>query len=264
MIFSLIQSSAAHPELIREFPPDGLLSAVEQRHYWALRTLRRRQDWLLGRWTAKHLLQAVFERERGESPALDKLTIFNAPNGAPMVSTGCPDDFLLSISHRDDQAFCATSRCGHRDRSGLRGLGADIERIERRSAGFVNDYLATEEIAHVPPWPGDLRDRYVAAIWSAKEATLKALRLGLTVDTRAVICLIEPRQDMPHEWVPFQVCFEAKHLTELGSTVKGWWQTYDNYVLTLVAVTESADLPIFSNVQGLGREAIASWPSPGL
>lgn len=246
MIYSLLQSSAAHSVLAGEFPPEGLLSAVEQRHYWALKSTKRRQDWLLGRWTAKHLLRSVIEREEGESPALDELTIFNTPNGAPAVTTGCPDDFLLSISHRDDQAFCAVSRWSHRDRSGIRGLGADIERIERRSSGFVNDYLASEEIAHVPPWPGDTRDQYVAAIWSAKEATLKALRLGLTVDTRAVICLIEPRQDKPHTWVPFHVCFEADHLNELASTVMGWWQTRDNYVLTLVALTESTAPPVLT------------------
>ncbi|MCB8986887.1 MAG: 4-phosphopantetheinyl transferase family protein [Ardenticatenaceae bacterium] len=43
------------------------------------------------------------------------------------------------------------------------------------------------------------------AVWSAKEAVLKALHLGLTVDTRCVECLIAPVAERPSTWTPFTI-----------------------------------------------------------
>ncbi|MCZ7667962.1 MAG: 4'-phosphopantetheinyl transferase superfamily protein [Chloroflexi bacterium] len=66
-----------------------------------------------------------------------------------------------------------------------------MERIASRSPEFVTDYFTKEEQVLVDRASADMRDVAVTAVWSAKEAALKALHLGLTVDTRAVTCLLE-------------------------------------------------------------------------
>ncbi len=52
--------------------------------------------------------------------------------------------------------------------------------------------------------PADLVDTLVTATWSAKEAVLKALQLGLTVDTRRVTVLCQFDGDLT-QWTPVEV-----------------------------------------------------------
>lgn len=85
MIHYLIQTTSAHPDLLKAVPPPGLLSPGEATRCAELRFERRRRDWLLGRWTAKHLMQGYLARETGESWALVDLLIVNAADGAPEV-----------------------------------------------------------------------------------------------------------------------------------------------------------------------------------
>jgi 4'-phosphopantetheinyl transferase len=83
MIHWLIQSIAGHPALARGIAPAGLLSEQEQQRLIELKTVKRRSDWLIGRWTAKHLIQAYIERQTGVQPPLHSLTVTNDPDGAP-------------------------------------------------------------------------------------------------------------------------------------------------------------------------------------
>src|SRR5690349_11516548 len=136
MIDWLIQSTAGHPALARGIAPAGLLSEQEQLRFTELRTAKRRSDWLIGRWTAKRLIQSYVERRAGIQPALNSLTVINDPDGAPRVIADCDlnlqsaiCNLQLSISHCDGYAFCSLS-----DIPGLQ-LGADIERVEPRAVG---------------------------------------------------------------------------------------------------------------------------------
>ena len=65
-------------------------------------------------------------------------------------------------------------------------VGADIEHVEPRDPAFVRDFFTTGEAERVWRCPAKQRDTLVTVLWSAKEAVLKVLRLGLTVDTRRV------------------------------------------------------------------------------
>ena len=67
----------------------------------------------------------------------------------------------------------------------IAGLGVDIvsvariERsLQRHGAAFLERVLSADE-ARLLPAPGPGRARYVARIWAAKEAALKALGVGL-------------------------------------------------------------------------------------
>ncbi len=252
-------------------PPTGLLGRREQEQFAALKTEKRRHDWLLGRWTSKLLVQSMIQREVGRSPELDEIVIANDADGAPYVicNSGCKQlQVTLSISHSGDLAFCAATGSPPSPEAPSGLLGADIERVAVLPPGFVQDYFTEMEAALVDRIPIQTRDVLVTAIWSAKEAALKALRLGLTVDTRSVSCLIEPVMDPWRSWVPFQIEWDVCRLEGYAlhrqgfPHLSGWWQIRDGYVLTLASMpslkplqsasqieTDSSNKPILLHIQ---------------
>ena len=241
MINWLLQSTSNHPDLARGVVPAGLLSGAEQARLAALATEKRRRDWLLGRWTAKHLIQRYVERQAGLRPPLDELAIGSYPDGAPYVivdrrlqiadfggnlqSTIC--NLQLTISHSGDRALCAIAAEGQ--------IGADIERVEPRSWQFAEDYFTAAEIGQVRRAPAEQRARLITAIWSAKESALKVLRLGLTVDTRSVSCSIgEPGR--AGDWADIAFTFDD-HLLEMedAPALIGWWRQVGDFIMTIAA-----------------------------
>ncbi len=226
MIHWLVQSAIQDSNLARGVAPRNLLSAAEEAQLKLLKTSKRRRDWLLGRWTAKHLIQACLEQDLHLRLPLSTITIYNDAAGAPHVMAGCGTpraDWVVSISHSNGHALCAASPFSI-------GLGADIEHVERREWRFVEDYFTPDEISRVCCARIDLRETIVTAIWSAKEAGLKALRLGLTVDTRCLACEIDPYSIARNEWLTFTVHGPRDD----HAALRGWWRVWNNYVLTIV------------------------------
>jgi len=244
MIEWLIQSTAGHPALARGIAPAGLLSEQEQLRLVELKTVKRRSDWLIGRWTAKHLIQAYVERQIGAQPLLNTLTVINDPDGAPRIIADCRlhnadydlnlqsaiYNLQLSISHCNGYAFCALSDTGSAQ------IGVDIERVEPRAAAFAEDYFTAHELGQLRAAPPESRDTMVTLIWSAKEAALKALRLGLTVDTRKVSCTIAPAVQAAPAWAALGVRAAPGLLGERETIFQGWWRQLGQYVLTMVVM----------------------------
>lgn len=230
MLHWLLQSTRDYPGLAEGIAPGGLLSAGEATRLAELKTAKRRRDWLLGRFTAKRLLQQVICQTTGRTVPLETIIIGNDATGAPYAYnclTG--QQYSLSISHRSGHAFCAAA-------SGESWpVGADIEQIEPRPAGFAADYFTPAESALLACARQEQKELLVTTIWSAKEAALKALHLGLTVDTRAVTCLIEPSSVVPGRWQPFSLYTNRQLLQRPAPPLQGWWQHHDKYVLTMVA-----------------------------
>lgn len=206
----------------------GILSPREWERWQALKTGKRRRDWLAGRWAAKRLLQPLLPAA-GVSRPLDTIVIVNNPDGAPRVE-GFPG-ISLSISHAGMLAAAAAviaPGCA---------VGIDLEVIAPRTAVFTGDYFTAEErqqVEHAPPiW----RTTQVNAIWSAKESALKALGVGLRVDTRAVSCRFEAFSQPPTAWTEFTVRLDAARLGGDLPTLHGWWRVIPGYVLTLILGT---------------------------
>ncbi|MFO7681287.1 MAG: 4'-phosphopantetheinyl transferase superfamily protein [Chloroflexota bacterium] len=240
MIHWLAQSADSYPTGPDGVVLDGVLHPREQARFATLKTEKRRQDWLLGRLTAKQLIREVQREKMGEGVPLTALEVGNGERGEPIVNcelsiVNCQGTasnlqslISLSISHSHGHAFCALVERPDWP------LGADIERIEARSEAFVADYFTEEERGLETEAVGEMRDVWVTAVWSAKESVLKALRLGLTVDTRWVTCLIEPVAERPFTWTPFTVHCDNARLPQAAPPLVGWWRTYEEFVLTLV------------------------------
>ena len=209
-------------QIATDVPDDNnWLSAAEVARLSSLRFAKRRADWRLGRWTAKNAVAAWLAMPTPPQ-VLARIEIRPAPSGAPEVFIADkPGDMAISLSHRDGRSACAVAPSGVE-------VGCDLEVIEPHSAGFVSDYFTIEEqalIAHVPEAD---RPRVLALLWSAKESALKALRVGLRLDTRSVIVTPDSSFDR-NSWSPLQVrCVD-------GRTFHGWWQHWDRTVRCLVS-----------------------------
>jgi 4'-phosphopantetheinyl transferase len=134
------------------------------------------------------------------------------------------------LSHREGRVLVALS-----DDPGAE-VGVDLELVEPRSDGFVREWFTPAEVARVEDAPPSERDLLVTVIWSAKEAALKVLGLGLAVDTRGV----EIRLEAPAEpWSPFVAAcgpfprIGSKGPYPAGTPVPGGWRREGAFVLTL-------------------------------
>lgn len=226
MIRWLVQSTDDHPDLARSAPP-GLLHTDEAALFAGLKIEKRRRDWLLGRWTAKRLLQTELAESRGAVVALDRLLIAADAQGAPYAALagagGLPArlPYSLSISHSGGRSFCALHEVAAA--TGERfALGADIEMCEPRGARFVADYFAPAEAELLAAAAPAEQTELVTTIWSAKEAVLKALREGLRLNTREIVCLPHPAQ--VEGWTPFDIRFSPSLQSPHTGAWSGWWR----------------------------------------
>ena len=91
----------------------------------------------------------------------------------------------------------------------------------------------------------EVREREVAradilttAIWSGKEAVLKALREGLRIDTRRITCRFDGFASPPQEWTPFTVVVDDGLAAQFSGAWSGWWRVKDRFVLTMALLEE--------------------------
>jgi 4'-phosphopantetheinyl transferase len=217
---------------------NGLLHPLELARFERFRVPKRRQDWLLGRWTAKLLVQQYLAATGpGPTRSLDQIVIPAAADGAPYVmlatsggTAAPPLPLSLSISHSGGWAFCALC-----DEPWV-AAGADIERIEPRESSFVDMFFAPSEAEQVRVAAPADRDTVVTALWSAKEAVLKALRVGLRVDTRGIVCNVgQPPAPSSGVWAAFRA--EAVPVPSAPHPeIAGCWKVEHGFVLALVTL----------------------------
>ncbi len=193
---------------------DGWLSPHELARLAGLRFEKRRADWRLGRWTAKAAAASYLGIPCGN------IEVRVEPSGAPMVwAGGRPAPVTVSLSHRERHALCAVAEA-HAE------LGCDLEIAEARSDAFVADYFTQAERSFIDWAPAHSRPQRVALLWSAKESALKALRIGLRMDTRDVeVSIGDTTAD---SWRPLRISCGERRLD-------GWWKAAGRFVRTVVA-----------------------------
>jgi 4'-phosphopantetheinyl transferase len=216
------------------------LSAAEKLRFEGFRFAKRRDDWRLGRWTAKRAVAGYLGLPCGPQ-TLARFEIRPAASGAPEVF--CDDrtsEVSISITHRDGVAACAVGPSEI-------AIGCDLELIEPRSDAFLADYFTASEQALVKGASAAERTILPTLLWSAKESALKALKVGLRVDTRCVeVSLGEKSLEEPLDWRPLTVLYLN------GQSQHGWWLANGELVRTIVTIPSS---PAPSIVSAIPREA---------
>ena len=142
MLHWLLQTVDDHPSLARGIPPRGVLNAEEQGRFAALPTEKRRRDWLLGRWTAKRLVQQVVAAQGLAAPAAGRYR--NRPQSQRRTARGRP---CAGLVHQPSAGCRSVRRLA-------RAMGAAGRRpgtVESRAASFAADYFTAAELAAVSP-----------------------------------------------------------------------------------------------------------------
>jgi len=217
--------------------PDGLewVSARERVRLDAMRFTKRRNEYLLRRWVGKRTVAAWAGLDT-DPASLARIEVLNRMTGAPYIALeGEVAPWEISLS---DRAGCAVAVIGASG-SGAGALGIDLEVVEPRSEGFVTDFLTPAEQDWVRgPAAADPRlgrDAAANLVWSAKEAALKVLRLGLRADTRSVEITVGSNR-RGDGWARFTAA------RKVGPVMPGWWRRDGVFLLT-VAAQDDLDPP---------------------
>ncbi len=225
---------------MRDVPgDDDWLSGEERARLEAISFPKRREEWRLGRWTAKRAARAYLAGG-GEISSTSTLEIRAAADGAPEVYVdGKEGPVSISISHRS--GFCLCALAAHHV-----AVGCDLETVEPRSQEFVADYFAAAELEMLSRVaPVDL-PLFAAVIWSAKESALKVIRQGLRRDTRTMVIRLDP-DSTESGWKPVSI-----QCTESLSGYHGWWLVVGEFVLVIstdIATSKPFDLRMSAYLQ---------------
>ncbi len=237
--------------------PAAALTAAERARFDALHVPRRRAEWLLGRTAAKSVVAQALRDAIPRAWPPEALEIASAPSGMPFarlapeaepVAGFAPGDRLpvtITISHTAGHALCAAAWTAPSPGEAPlpRALGVDLALVEHRSPGFVETFFTDGEQrwVHAAPWWE--RDVRANLVWCAKEAVLKALGLGLTVDTRALELRADAGAADPAEWPlapaeppwsPFTMACSAAAVAG-GAVVRGVWRTFPGFLGALAS-----------------------------
>jgi 4'-phosphopantetheinyl transferase len=211
------------------------LSAREQSRLSEFRFEKRRRDWRLGRWTAKRVLASCLNLS---IDSLVDLEIRPADSGAPDVFLfNQIADVSLSVSHRAEMAFCVVglSRAS---------VGCDLELVEPREHSFIEDFFTADEQRMVDRLDAKDQPFLTSLLWSAKESGLKALHVGLRLDTKLLDASRTPTpltqracKENSRVWSPlFLEC-------ATGQILSGWWRYSKHMVRTIVRSSCQDDDP---------------------
>jgi 4'-phosphopantetheinyl transferase len=211
ILYWLSQNLADVPET------DDWLSEKERNTLVGLRFAKRRNDWILGRWTVKQTIRSYMQ----EDLSLSSLEIRVADSGAPEAFLdNAPANVSISISHSNNRSLCAVGPPDH-------AIGCDLERLEIREGSIVTDYFTPEEISLCRSALGSENSLVVNLIWSAKESALKILREGLRRDTRSI--RIDPAfNHLEGDWNRW-----TGYCLKTSTMFYGWWRNSEGFVDTL-------------------------------
>ncbi len=196
------------------------LSPQEEEKYSTLKVDKRRREWLAGRYLLKKLLQTTYTDVK-QRP-LNEIIIIRDESGAPVATvSGNPITGVITLSHSQGMLFAAYSP------SEELLPGVDVEKVEPRDPAFLEDFFTHQERVLIYSNPG--KDQLIISlIWSAKEAVMKSLRLGMQVVARDVNILISSEETGSQAW---------KHATARyapsGQQFNILWQVSGNSVFTI-------------------------------
>lgn len=207
-----------------------------------MRFPKRRLEYRMARWCAKAAIATVTDPR----PDIGRIEIGHLPEGAPAgYVDGVELSRRISMTDRAGWAVCAIAPEGIE-------AGVDLELVEPRSPGFVEDFFTVGERAAARSQDG-VDPLMANLIWSAKESALKVLRTGLRRDTRSVEVELEEAGE--REWARLTVRGEG-----IPDFFEGWWRGYGTFVLTVVADHPTERPASLIHPPGLATaEPVHSW-----
>jgi 4'-phosphopantetheinyl transferase len=219
-------------QALADVPSDpSWLSRAERERADAFRVPKRRDDWRLGRWTAKRALVALLGSDAGAAGDAARCGLLERHARAEVrpAASGVPEPFWdgvrapwsLSISHAGGRALVALAEKGA-------ALGCDLEEVAARSSGFLEEAFTDEERQAIAAAPAP--DLASALYWSAKESVLKALGEGLRLPLHDVVVAGRPAGTNGAGWQPIEVRRRSS-----GARFAGFWQRADGGVITVVS-----------------------------
>ena len=211
------------------------LSEDEYQQFQGFRFEKRQKDWLLGRWTAKRLIQSIYSDEKDLIST--QISIKNETSGAPFaLMNGQRMNTSLSISHRGNLAVAALGF------NPAYSIGIDLEEIESKSKGFVEDYFTSQEAETILALPSEHQSLIASLFWSGREAILKALRTGLRIDTREIAFQC-PSLSTNDDWQPLEIIIAPVSL----DSIQLFWRKLDKYLVTLAVISPIENLHVSSD-----------------
>ena len=210
-------------------PGSAWLSEAEQATEAGLRMPKRWEDWRLGRWTAKRALVqlSALGGPAGEGrEELARIAVLPAASGVPQAyCDGLRLPWAISISHSHGRALVAV-------RTEASAVGCDIERVERRSAGFLEDCFTESERCRIAA--SRTPEVLSTLCWSAKESLTKVLGQGLRLPLPGIELECVGAFPSASGWSTLRVVERRG----AGAFV-GYWRREAESVLTIVAATHS-------------------------
>lgn len=157
-------------DLNRLPPADEILSEKEGAFYQTLRFPKRRMEWLGGRFALKELVRQTL------GAPLKDIEILPHASGKPVLSAGGkPCTLAFSITHSRGWAVAAVS-------ADEPFVGIDLEKTEHRIDAWARDFFHPSELT------GE-GDAFLTALWTQKEALVKLLGTGLSLNSYDVRCV---------------------------------------------------------------------------
>jgi 4'-phosphopantetheinyl transferase len=205
------------------------LGEEEKVYFDQLRFVKRRYEWMAGRMAMKDLILSV-------EPSLaysgkQAVQILKSSSGAPFIRVSGLSKPIgaISLSHSNNYVLCGFSRESSQ-------LGMDLELIEERPIEFIQDFFTTEEVHSINMISPEYTALVSTLIWSAKEAILKALSIGLKVDTRAIEVKLHQSDLVMSEWAPLKFSMDINN----ENSLRLFWLREEKFVLT-ACIQEGSD-----------------------
>ena len=170
----------------------SLLSEREKRDYNKVPSFKQR-DWLVGRYSAKKVVQDYFLNNENKSIDLNKIEIISNPFQKPIFKLLSETKVKtnISISQCDVLGVAAIDES---EKEGL--VGVDIERIRNFKKNILHSFLTPKELAQIEKANPAEKIFLPTLVWSFKESYLKALGLGLTHHPKHIELVLDlPRND---------------------------------------------------------------------
>ncbi|PKN99677.1 MAG: hypothetical protein CVU42_06730 [Chloroflexi bacterium HGW-Chloroflexi-4] len=222
MIYWTFSSFTNSPPLKIAQTLERFFSILEIEEFEKFKIPKRQLEWLASRMLVKRL---VHQLAISDSPlSLRSVTVQKEITGVPyVVMEGMGRVGWLSLSHSHEGVLTAFSQ------EGEARFGVDLEFIEPRSLQLFLDYFTATEIAWLSTLNEKEKDLCSNIVWSSKEAFLKAIERGLSLDTRKI------------NIHPCDVSYLSKGWTEINFEVDGMvtgeWQllasSHQGYVMTI-------------------------------